>query len=128
MTKWCTFRCKLTSILCTDGFSAYKQYADDNYSDITHIIIPPKHRKNGIYHINHVNSLHSSQKDFIARFKGVATKYLQNYLVWHNTLFGVKSLRTKSDKLTSSSIRTNIKVLWRDIKDRPAIPVMTKTT
>lgn len=36
--------------------------------------------KNGIYHINKINSLHSRFKQWLAGFKGVSTKYLPNYL------------------------------------------------
>jgi hypothetical protein len=32
----------------------------------------------GIYHIQNVNSLHLRVKDWIRKFKGVATKYLDN--------------------------------------------------
>ena len=36
----------------------------------------------GTYHIQNVNSYHSRLKIWIKRFKGVATKYLSNYLHW----------------------------------------------
>jgi len=36
----------------------------------------------GIYHIQNVNSYHSRLKAWMKRFKGVATKYLSNYLHW----------------------------------------------
>jgi len=36
----------------------------------------------GIYHIQNVNSYHSRLKIWMNRFKGVATKYLSNYLHW----------------------------------------------
>lgn len=36
----------------------------------------------GIYHIQNVNSYHSRLKVWMNRFKGVATKYLSNYLHW----------------------------------------------
>lgn len=41
-----------------------------------------KHVIKGLYHIQNVNGLHSRLKQFINRFKGVATKYLDNYLAW----------------------------------------------
>lgn len=37
----------------------------------------------GIYHIQHINSYHSGLKEFMRNLKGVATKYLNNYLVWN---------------------------------------------
>lgn len=36
----------------------------------------------GIYHIQNANAFHSRLKDWMDRFKGVATKYLDNYLTW----------------------------------------------
>jgi len=36
----------------------------------------------GIYHIQNVNSYYSRLKAWMNRFKGVATKYLINYLHW----------------------------------------------
>ena len=40
--------------------------------------------KQGIYNIQHINSYHSELKRFLYAFKGVSTKYLNNYLIWHN--------------------------------------------
>lgn len=40
-----------------------------------------KHIIKGLYHQN-VNGLRSCLKQWINRFKGVATKYLDNYLAW----------------------------------------------
>lgn len=42
--------------------------------------------KNGIYHINHINSLHSKLKIQMYRFKGVSSKFLSNYMVWYKWL------------------------------------------
>lgn len=42
--------------------------------------------KNGIYHINHVNGLHSNLRVWMYRFKGVATKFLSNYMTWYKWL------------------------------------------
>lgn len=41
-----------------------------------------KHVIKGLYHIQNVNGLHSRLKHWVDRFKGVATKYLDNYLAW----------------------------------------------
>ncbi len=38
-----------------------------------------KHKKD-IYHIQHINSLHSNLKRWMSRFNDVATKYLNNYI------------------------------------------------
>jgi len=39
-----------------------------------------------IYHIQNVNAYHSRLKRWMQRFNGVATKYLDNYLIWFRFL------------------------------------------
>lgn len=71
------------NVLVTDAWRAYKTYAKEKglehyrikSDDGNHVII-------GIYHIQNVNSVHSRLKQWIDRFKGVASKYLDNYLAW----------------------------------------------
>lgn len=76
---------KLTSnnVLVTDAWRAYKTYATEK--GIEHYRIKSNDGKyviKGLYHIQNVNGLHSRMKQWIDRFKGVATKYLDNYLSW----------------------------------------------
>ena len=72
------------AIICTDSHKSYIQFAKD--LNLNHKRIMRGHYKNGIYHINHVNSLHSRFKNWIRRFKGISTKYLINYLYFFKTL------------------------------------------
>lgn len=44
------------------------------------------HFSDGIYHIQNVNGYHARLSHWIDRFKGVATKYLDNYLIWFQFL------------------------------------------
>ena len=71
------------TIFCSDGHNSYKAFAN-SYSIEHHVIIASKgERVKGIYHIQHINSLHSRIKSFFnIQRKGVATKYLQKYLNW----------------------------------------------
>ena len=76
---------KLTSknVLVTDASRAYKTYAKEK--GLEHYRIKSndgKHVIKGLYHIQNVNGLHSQMKLWIDRFKGVSTKYLDNYLAW----------------------------------------------
>lgn len=66
------------SIICSDSHKSYIQFAKN--LSLEHKQIPRGFHKNGIYHINRVNSLHSRFKQWLAGFKGVSTKYLPNYL------------------------------------------------
>lgn len=49
-----------------------------------HVGLSTKHgvRRRGLHHIQHVNAHHGRLKQFLAPFRGVATKYLHRYLRW----------------------------------------------
>ena len=69
------------NVLVTDAWRAYKTFAKEK--GLEHYRIKSddgKHVIKGLYHIQNVNCIHSSQKQLINLFKGVATKYLDNYL------------------------------------------------
>ena len=68
------------SIICTDSHKSYIRLGRE--LNLDHKLIMRDHYKNGIYHINHVNSLHSQFKKWIKKFNGVSTKFLSNYLHW----------------------------------------------
>jgi transposase-like protein len=74
------------NVLVSDGASRYRRFADAR--DMLHIDIDAssgRHRW-GIYHIQNVNAYDSRLKGWMKAFRGVATKYLENYLGWHRTL------------------------------------------
>jgi len=54
--------------------------------------------KDGIYHIQNVNSYTSRLKDWMRRFKGVATKNLPTYLGWR------RQIETLGDALTAQHV------------------------
>jgi transposase-like protein len=72
--------------LVSDGEKAYRAFA--NATDRLHIalIASAGERTWGTYHIQNVNAYTSGLKTWMARFKGVATEYLPNYLGWHRKL------------------------------------------
>jgi len=72
------------ALICTDSHKSYITFAKGHVAE--HIRIASGKHKNGVYHISHVNSLHSKFKKWIDRFNGVATKYLPNYLHWFKWL------------------------------------------
>ena len=76
-----------------------------------------KHRK-GIYHINHINAYHNNIKQFIQRFRGVITKYLNNYLVWNNCIkMGV-------GEVLSSIAKYLYTVTCEELSNRTAVPTL----
>ena len=72
------------SVVMTDGLRAYKNYLDT--TNAQHIVLPrygnnvTKARVVGPYHLNNVNALHGRFRDFLHQYKGVSTKFLNNYL------------------------------------------------
>jgi len=82
------------TILCSDSHVSYKGYAIDKGIEYHPLRSDMKQRViKGIYHIQHVNSLHSHLKGWLSnRFYGVSTKYLQKYLNW----FRIKQQLKKS--------------------------------
>jgi len=71
------------SILVTDSLANYDTIAAD--LDLTHVKIPSGKHSNGQFNIQKINSYHNELKRLVNRhFKGVATKYLNNYVVYNN--------------------------------------------
>lgn len=104
---------QVDAIFCTDSEKSYRKFVRENGFRL--IQIERGRHKQGIYHINHVNSYHSHLKDFVGRFKGVATKYLDNYLVWNQ----VKDKQITNQFSSIASQTVQIKNL--EIKNRPLI-------
>ena len=100
------------SIICTDKHSSYIRFAKDNNLELIQIK-EGKHRHD-IYHINHINAFHSKLKLFIKKFKGIATKYLDNYLTWNammNGKFGYTIALEMLQKAISEIYKTTVKNL-----------------
>jgi hypothetical protein len=74
----------ILDVLCTDGASAYKRFCAE--FGVAHYSVNGKRANGSIYHINNVNNWHGRLKDWMVRFKGVATKYMNNYLMWFTLL------------------------------------------
>ena len=69
------------SAVCSDANSTWRCFAGDSGIDHVELNASKKQRViRRIYHIQNVNAFHSRLKKWIDRFKGVATKYLDNYL------------------------------------------------
>jgi transposase-like protein len=70
------------ALLVSDGRAAYSQFAERQ--GLLHISLNASagERIYGSYHIQNVNAYISRLKDWMRRFKGVASKYLESYLGW----------------------------------------------
>lgn len=111
------------SLLCTDDMNSYVDLAKTNELEL--IQLKTGKSKLGIYHIQYINSYHSMLKNFINRFHGVATKYLNNYLVWHNFLNHAKESYAEKTTIFADFVFTTEKVdLSKSIPLRPALPLV----
>jgi transposase-like protein len=74
-------------VLCSDTWRAFAVVA--NKHSVRHEPInffQGELVRDKTWHIQNANARHSRLKCWIAGFKGVATKYLPNYLAWHHVL------------------------------------------
>lgn len=110
------------SVLVTDKMRSYVSFA--RTTNLKLVQIKNRQTKNGIYHIQHVNNFHSQLKSFMAPFRGVATKYLNNYLIWNNFVNYSKGTRAEKwsvfrDFVLSAVITDRC----RDLSLRPPLPL-----
>lgn len=93
------FQIRPDAVLCTDGSPVYRKLA--KALDLEHkpIITGKAGRIRGAFHIQNVNAYHSRLKQWIARFHGVGTYYLPNYLGWHRLLDGHRETLTPTKLL-----------------------------
>ena len=81
--------------------------------------------KKGICNIQHINSYHSQLKRFMKSFNGVSTKYLNNYLIWHNFVNYAKESDVEKRAILLSYVLTTLKTDRNSsLSDRPALPLV----
>ena len=111
------------SVFVTDSLRSYQKLSFD--MGLNHIRIPRKKYKNGVFNIQTVNNYHKRLKDLIfGTFKGVATKYLNNYLVYHNFVNFAKDTKANKEVILFDFIRnTFCQSRTVEIAKRPALPI-----
>lgn len=67
----------------TDGNHAYVKFSKLVGVKLCQLYAKTTTRK-GILNLQHINNYHSQLKRFMYSFNGVSSKYLNNYLIWHN--------------------------------------------
>lgn len=119
-------RIKTGTVLVTDKASAYKQFANWNGLEL-HQLKSSAHLSRGIYHIQSVNNYHIQLKNFMAKFCGVSTKYLNNYLIWNNFAnYKHGDWIEKCDKLLAFVLTTAFSENNSDISKRENLPILVK--
>ncbi len=109
------------TILCTDGHSSFKSFTNEN--NIEHHILKANAKefvKQGKYHIQNINSLHSRLKKWINKdMYGVASKYLQNYLFWFKFMEEYKNTDYMKSVVSLGIDNTNARAEYLDaVKNR----------
>lgn len=93
-------------ILCTDGSKALAAAARRmnvvhrpvNLSAGIRVVA-------GVYHVQNVNAYDSRLKDWMRRFRGVATRYLDSYLGWFRTLDRARGEPLRSASLLAMAVK-----------------------
>jgi hypothetical protein len=84
------------AILCTDGSAAMAAAANELRVQHEAMNLSAGERVRGPWHSQNANAYHSRLKGWIARFKGVATDYLESYLGWFRALDRASRSRSKT--------------------------------
>lgn len=115
------------SLLVTDSHSAYKKFAEE--IDVNHIPIKPGRHTNGAFNIQKMNAYHGLLKKLVNRhFCGVATKYLNNYIVYHNFVnYSKGKMDEKWQILMDWCLTIPLSVTVAAIRGRNPIPVLRAT-
>ena len=102
------------SILCTDSHKSYIRFATD--FNLDHKRIKTGKYKEDIYHIQHINNLHSNLKRWMGRFNGVASKYISNYMHWFKWL---KIFENDKDSIKTKNfiVQSNVVCAYTKVKD-----------
>ncbi|MBF0255845.1 MAG: IS1595 family transposase [Gammaproteobacteria bacterium] len=77
---------KSDAVLCSDGSAIYRRFTRQAGLEHRPVNLSAGIRAQGPFHIQNVNAYDSRLKGWMARFHGVATKYLANYLGWKRCL------------------------------------------
>lgn len=112
------------SMLIADKASAYIQFAKDSKVELIRLKSSTDSKK-GIYYFQRINNYHSQLKVFMYGFKGVSSKYLNNYLVWNNFVNFSKEEYSKKKKIMLEFVLTTLLTEnSKAISDRKPLPLV----
>ena len=82
--------------LITDKHKSYKAFANDNPTLKHKQLLAKKHvdEHDKSIHLQKVNNVHAQLRGFLKPFKGVSSKYLQNYLNWYAYVDNIQNSKT----------------------------------
>ena len=94
-------------LLISDGARAYRRFAAE--AGLTHewVNVQAGERVRGAIHVQNVNGWHSRFKSWLARFRGVASRYLIHYSGWQRML-DARRLTTPARLLCAAAQRGSV--------------------
>ena len=117
----------LCSTLCTDHEKAYLDFAKKKQIKLIQMEVECNTLdvNNRMIGIQRINAYHSRLQGFIKKFHGVATKYLDNYIVWNDIVQNNHGNTLELLKQLLGVITCIRKTIYnRDIPRRAALPEM----
>ena len=113
---------KRNSIFVTDSLHLYLKLSSEMV--LSHIRIHRNRYKLGAFNIQTINRL---KNILIHSFKSVSTKYLNNYLIYHNFVnFAKESRKDKEQILFKHILNTDCISKSISVANRPALPLMVE--
>ena len=115
------------STLCTDHEKAYLDFAKKKQINLIQMEVECNTLdvNNRMFGIQRINAYHSRLQGFIKKFHGVATKYLDNYIVWNDIVQNNHRNTLELLKQLLGVITCIRKTIYnRDIPRRAALPEM----
>ena len=111
------------STLCSDADASYDGFAKSN--GLSLVKIKGGRKSAGTFSIQRINSYHSQLRLFMGRFKGVSTKYLNNYLIWNNAVRYCKVyVANKLSLMFEAAASAMVSIRSIDLGKRPPLPLL----
>ena len=120
--------CADGSTLCSDGGRPAQRVASAEGLQLVRLTGGKQTR--GPYNIQSVNAFHSGLKGMVnSHFKGVTTKYLNNYVVWYGFLHAAGEARRRDLEamLFEIALTATCPTSTRDVRRRDSVPVLSES-
>ena len=123
---------KENSLMIVDQYKITKNFLEENeykyVSLLSNVSNNPNDHKPEVregLHLQHVNALHHHLRLFLAKYSGVSTKYLENYValyIWLKNVSAIKQKR-RTKKVTITQIsHAGCGLTHKQLKGLPAVP------
>jgi len=113
-----------SSVLVTDKSQANLLFCEAHEFPLVQLKAGSESHKSKPYNLQKINNLHSRFKRLIALFKGVGSKYLNNYLAWNGfdmNHIGMNKVDIK-DKLVAAMNSIGEFSTYKEVFGKPALP------